>query len=292
MIYLGHTPDAKAKIIQDFAKAHDLKKIVICSPAKFDFSLTGVDVPVQWVDWPQIIKYVVFNPLLQTIDQRTLVVVNECLRLKNRNDLTYNCMRHYINQAGHVMVFNWLPMIEDIEDFMILFDFDTKSKWKREKFNPELLPECQLRIIKRTPSFNDVVFSTSDATKAKYQAEKAKLIADIEEHSRDPSMLPRHLHLVAGKERLEHTDQFKSYLVRNNRISVPNPHRYKGDAYPEPCTIFEFPDAIRDLIDVSTINGQTHFDALVSDLPADQYYFVKYTEWAKEIGDAYASLSA
>lgn len=292
MIYLGRTPKEKASLVAEYAKKHDLKKVVVCGPAKFDFDLDVGQVPVQFVDWPEIIMYRTFYPLLEEIDQRTLVICNEPLRTSNRHDLTLNCIRHYLAQAGHVLVFSWLPMITSPEDFMILFDFDTGSKWKREKLSAELLMECQLNVVRRTPSFSSIGFVATEKTKAKYEAEKAKLAEQVE-GGKDPSILPRQLHMIAGKERLEFVEPSQMYLGRNNRFKMPNLIPYKSDSYPSDLyIIFEFPHAVRDLADVSAINGQTSFNALMSDLPADQFYIKQFSDWSKEVAGAYANLSA
>ena len=74
MIILGASQEAKAQRIQRYVKDNDVRKVVVICPAKFRFSL---DVEAQWVDWPEVIQYRVYFPLLQTIDKDTLVVVSE-----------------------------------------------------------------------------------------------------------------------------------------------------------------------------------------------------------------------
>ena len=71
----------------------------------------------------EIIQYKFYYRLLQEIGKDTLLVVNECLRMQNRYDLTYNCLRLFLQQTPHALVFQYLPIIDTIADFMVLFDF-------------------------------------------------------------------------------------------------------------------------------------------------------------------------
>ena len=63
------------------------------------------DVPIRQIEYNEVIMYRTFYPLLEEIGPDHLLVVNEFMRTRNRNDLTYNCLRHYLNQCGHTMVF-------------------------------------------------------------------------------------------------------------------------------------------------------------------------------------------
>ena len=288
MIRLGFLPNEKAASIASYAADHDIKKIVICSPKKFEFDISSVQVQVQWVDWPEIIMYRTFYPLLQEIDARTLVVVNECLRTQDRYDLTYNCIRHYLNQAGHVQVFQWLPCIDTMQDFMTLFDFATGSRWKRTAWDIDPPEPVPMEIIERTPVITAIEAKTTGTLRAQYQAERDKLLGSL--GAKDPHTLPRNLLMVGAKARAASAPPFTALLGRNTKTGAAP---YKADAYPDtPYTVLELPHAFGDLADVSSLSGQTNFNVLACDLKADRWYIERYAQWAQRIADGYTDLRA
>lgn len=287
MIYLGLTPEQKRTVIADYCQQHGITHIVMLSPAKFAF-----DAPVtETIDWPEIIMYRTFYRLLQEISSQSLVVVNECLRTQNRYDLTYNCIRHFLNQAGHQLIFQWLPIIDTIEDFMIIFDFDTRSQWKRERFDSELLAECALKIATQCPLLTAIPCATDTKLRDAYQQEKKKLIDGI--GAKDPHTIPRNLYLMSGKARMQAVDAFRGWQIgRNNRFKADRWQTYKEDSYSNaPYTVFELPHNFIDFADFMALSQQTELSVLVADLPVDHWYFTRYQQWAKRIEDGYASLS-
>jgi hypothetical protein len=287
VIALGWTPADKAAEIR--RRADGMKKVVICSPKKFDFPLPDMPCPVQWVDWPEIIMYRTFYPLLQEIDARTLVVVNECLRTQNRHDLTYNCIRHYLNQAGHVLVYQWLPCIDTMSDFMTLFDFATGSRWKRTPWDVDPPEPVSLRIVERAPVFAMVPVAVDARTEAQYTAERARLFAGI--GGKDPHTIPRNLYLIGGKAKAAVWSPAARGLGRNARLGIEGIATYKDDAYPNPpYTVIELPHNFIDLADVSALSGQTEFRVMATSLKADQWYCQRFSQWAQRIQDGYASL--
>lgn len=287
VIYLGQDNTQKSEIIADYCQTRGVTKTVILSPAKFTFALPVT--PSESVDWPEIIMYRTFYRLLQEIGPDTLVVVNECLRTRNRHDLTYNCIRHYLNQAGHVLVFQWLPLLDSLEDFMIIFDFATGSRWKRERFDRDLLAETIISIHRRAPGINSTTVSADARLQKQYDQEKTKLIDGI--GGKDPHTIPRTLHLLAGKAKLLHLWPERWYIGRNNRFKLANMQTYREPVYPHrPYTVFEWPHNCIDFADFLCLSGQEEIWALVSDLRVDQWYLQRYQEWARRINDCYASL--
>jgi hypothetical protein len=288
MIHLGLTPDEKTGRIRAYCREHRIAKVFVLSPKKlfFDCGIEGAET----IEWADIIEYRYFYRLLQEIDASTLVVVNECLRTQNRYDLTYNCIRHFLNQARHQLIFQWLPFIEDLQDFMILFDFDTRSRWKREKFDPDLLDHCTITMEPRRITFRPIGVPTSAELKTAYQKEKTKLIDGL--GLKDPHTIPRNLYLMSGNARLRYVVPDRWYIGRNTRFKIERMQTYKEEVYPNaPYTVFELPHNFIDFADISALSRQTAFDVLVADLKVDHWYFDRYTQWTKRIDDGYASLS-
>jgi len=285
MICLGCTNEDKRCIVADVRRGRPITHTLMLSPAKFAFSLEDAET----VDWPEIIMYRTFYRLLQEVGQHSLVIVNECLRTQQRNDLTYNCIRHILNQAGRVLVFQWFPLIDTREDFMILFDFATKSQWRRSRFDPDLLRETDLKIIPRPIRLSPAEIVADAATQSTYQAERATLFAGIA--GKDPHAIPRRLHLIGGKLRMQVADPWRWLIGRNNRFKIDRLQTYKEAAYPhQPYDLLDFPHHFIDLADVLSLSGQQQVTALVSSLKADRWYFARFLDWTRRIEDGYADL--
>lgn len=289
MICIGFTPSEKRRMIDEYCSSRGITHVVMLSPKKFAFDVTSDR--FRAVDWPDIIMYATFYPLLQEIDRRTLVVVNECLRDQNRHCLTYNCIRHYLTQTRHQIAFQWLPMIDTIEDFQILFDFDTQSRWKRERFDRDLLDECDIRITPRCPTITRADVPTDAKTRSAYETERDKLFAGL--GTKDPHTIPRQLHLLGGKAKAAHLSAGATGLARNGRLKTVRTAAYKDDAYPEaPYEVIDFPHNFIDLSDVMSLSGQTEFRTLVSDIRVDDWYFNRYSAWAGRLADGYSDLQS
>lgn len=286
MIYLGLDNSEKDARIAAYCASHGIEKVVILSPSKFRFTCSFAD--HEQIEWAEIIQYKFFYRLVQEINPKTLVVVNECLRTQNRHDLTYNCIRHFLGQTRHQLVFQYLPMIDSIEDFMILFDFDTRSQWKREKFSTKRLIESQIQFAPVCPSFNAVSVDTSNQLKATYEREKEKLIAGI--GLKDPHTIPRNLYLLGGKAKLAAVGD-GWHVGRNNRFKLEQMQTYKEDVYSNaPYTVFELCHNFIDFADFMALSQQSSFDVLMTELKVDHWYLQRYREWGERLRNAYANL--
>jgi hypothetical protein len=286
MIALGYDLASKQALIRASVEAHGITQVFCLSPTKFP--LTCPDVPMETIDYTQIIEYRYFYRLLQEIGPQTLLVINECLRTQNRYDLTYNCIRHFLNQTSHQLIFQYLPQIDTIEDFMILFDFDTRSRWKRERFRAALLAEASIRVQPVPLQFTDVKVSVSDAIQARYAREKAKLFAGL--GLKDPHTLPRNLYLLGGTAKKAAVEPDRWYLGRNTRLKLPNLQTYREPAYPHTYTVLEFCHNFLDFVDVLSLSRQTRWEVLVADLKVDHWYWGRYRDWAERLDASYTAL--
>lgn len=285
MICLGYSAAEKDAAIQEFCNDYDITKVFILSPQNhfFDCSFEHHE----FITYPDIIRYVYFYRLLQEIDNSVLMVVNECLQTKNRNDLTYNCIRNFLNQTDKQIIFNYLPIIESRDDFFTLFDFDTRSKWKMES-DINLLKNSEIHINPVNIEFNRIDVFTDRKTKNKYADKKNGLIHNI--GLKDPHTIPRNLLLLAGKSKLKHIDKNKQYVGRNNRFKLDNLVTYKETEHNYTYTVFEFCHNITNFVDFVARTRQTDIEVLVSDLKVDQWYFDRYCTLADELRGAYAEI--
>lgn len=303
MIHIGLDDEQKTNTVRRYCTDHGTAHVVTISPEKCPWPCPEHDN----VTYEQAIMYVTFYRLLQEIDNDTLVVLNECLRTQNRYDLTYNCIRHYLAQTRRQIVFQHLPQIDERDDFMILFDFDTQSRWKQRRFDLNLVLDNASIVVSDScgfVSFNPVPVRTPDATKRRYQVEKERRFREL--GARDPHTLPRNLYLIGGKDKKQYikdrqntgqlsflpdTGDCCSYVARNKRLQMDGVATYRdlgaGDA---PFAVLEFPHRFIEFGDFMRQTRQHQFDVLVADLPVDKWYFDRYSQWGDRINETCASL--
>lgn len=295
MIYLGLDTTSKLKVIQQYCCDLDIKRVVVLCPPKFRLDL-GKEIPNEVVLWGEtglgpkneIVQYKFYYRLIQEIDHSTLVVIHECLRTQNRNDLTYNCIRQFLQQTHHQIIFQYLPFIDGIEDFMTLVDFDTRSQWKRQPFTPELAANAQIFINPIVPQFDEIQVEASAKVKTAYAKEKAKLIDNI--GLKDPHTIPRNLYLFTGKTKLPIVNESGHYVGRNNRFKLPNLTTYRDDSFPDLCTVFEFCHNHIEFNDFLALSGQVQIPVLTTNLKVDQWYLQRYRDWAERLSEAIAQI--
>lgn len=283
MIYLGLQDKFKIDVIIDYINLNNIKTIHIIQPIKFQIRL---NVDVDYVDYEHAIDYPIFYKLLHELDDTHLIILNECLRTQNRYDLTYNCIRHFLRQTKHKLIFNQLPQIDSKDDFMILFDFDSNSQWKRNKFDIELIKENSI-IAVNTPEikFTAIDVYTQSSTQHKYYSEKKKLFSEI--GLKDPDTIPRNLYLIGGKDKLFMNNCL--CVSRNKRLNSNNVVTYDGYQKGS-VTVLEFPHRFIGFSDFMRKSWQFEYNVLVADLPVDHWYFNRYTEWGKRINETCANL--
>jgi hypothetical protein len=290
MIYLGYSNIEKDKIIKQYVETNNIKKIFILSPSKFYFECTHEN--TELIEYSNIIMYKYFYRLLQEINSTTLIVINECLRKQNRYDLTYNCIRNFLKQTNHQLIFQYIPFIDNFDDFFILFDFDTRSKWKDKK-DIALLKNSSINYNRLDIKIDKINVITNEKIKKLYTKEKNKLLNNI--GIKDPDTIPRNLYLFSGKFKynyiIENNLLDKNYIGRNNRFKLKNLQTYKEDKYIyNNYIIFELCHNFIDLIDFISISKQENLNLLISDLKVDEWYYNRFSTWIKEIKNAYSSL--
>ena len=295
MIYFGLNDDEKRGCVERYRADHGIRKVVVISADDFPLPIDETD----QIKYSDVIMYVTFYRLLQEIDDRTLIVINECLRTQNRYDLTYNCIRNFLNQTSHQLIFQQLPQIDTREDFMILFDFDTRSRWKRRPFDPFLIgQEARVEIQRLPVNFERVDIPTSEKTREKYTQERRRIFRDL--GSRDPHILPRNLYLLGGMDKLRYiyandmplfSAACGSWVARNKRLGSDKIVTYDEVQSGQSYGIVELPHRFLDYCDFIQRTGQAASRVLVADLRVDHWYIRRYTEWSERIHETYTSLS-
>lgn len=306
MIFIGYTDEQKRIEIERYKASHDITKTVVISADQFPLPIPDTD----QVTYSDVIMYVTYYRLLQEIDHRTLIVINECLRTQNRYDLTYNCIRNYLNQTEHQLIFQQLPQIDTQDDFMVLFDFDTRSRWKRRKFDLDLILDNSRVCVRLVPiQFKPVQVPTSEVTCRKYRQERQRRFETI--GNRDPHTIPRNLHLIGGKDKLAYIQRLggsngqlsllaesrpkpRVYVARNQRLNDDSIITYQSVDSPlcDPITLVDLPHRFIDLSDFIKTSRQSKFEVLVTDLKVDHWYIERYKSWKERIDATCASLQS
>ena len=179
-IYVGEQD--KIKILNDYIQSNDINKVYII----------GEDLPLdynkEYIKFSDTIMYKYFYRLLQEINKNSLIVLNECLKKQNRYDLTYNCIRRYILQTNHRIIFNYYPIIREEKDFMILYDMLQNNPFLKEKYEYiTKFDNVEIGSIEFEVTKDDV---NIDLSNEEYEAEKKKLVSEV---NKDPDIIPRRL---------------------------------------------------------------------------------------------------
>ena len=175
----------KADIVRSYLKGKDIDKIYIIGDA-MDLD---TDKEIYVCPFSESDMYKHYYYLLQHINPRSLVILNEVLKRENRYDLKYNCIRKYVIQTNHRLVFNCFPLIKHEEDFAVLYDMIQDNPFLKEPykyithFEGVHLHHFYLNLNVTEHSFDEAVVQ-------EYEAEKEAVIKEVK---KDPNIIPRRL---------------------------------------------------------------------------------------------------
>lgn len=282
-ILLGLNQTEKQSEISRYVEHNEIKKVYCFSFPRFWLPREQSDLFEQ-IQYSDIIMYKFFYRLLEEIDDHSLIVVNECLRTQNRNDLTYNCLHHYLNQTPHRLIFEYFPFIEDKQDFMTLMDFSDRGRYRGHEFSEDYLLEADIRI--KPHRFNLEVIdvpTTPDMTTA-YNKKRDALFDGL--GKKDPDTIPRNLHLFAGTYKKPHIESDQKYVARNSRFGKDNITVYK-EITSGNYTIIDFPYRRIDFNDFLKASGMHDLRCISTDLKIDRYYIDWFNDWKRRLDEFY-----
>lgn len=287
MILIGLKKSKKQREIQSYIDTHNIKKTYIFYFKKFKYEYKLKNTDVEYIEYEDIEKYVYFYRLLEEIDGDCLIVCDEIMRTQKRNDLTYNCMHHYINQVdGNVLVFEYLPFIEDKENMMILFDFNTPQKYKGKSFDYNLLQVEDVRISPVKIKFNWINMQTTDKQKEKYNKKRDSLFDNL--GNKDPDTIPRALQLLAGDYKKQGIEDDKQYIARNKRHKLDNVLSYNSKISKGNYIVIDTHYRRLDFIDFLKKSEMTKVDYIATDLSIDNVIIDGLIGWKARLDSIYA----
>ncbi len=285
-IRIGLSNEEKQILLNKYLETYHLKKIyVFYWPAfrhEYEFGI-----PVEYIEYKDIIMYKFFYRLLEEIDDSCLIVIDECMRTQNRSDLTYNCAHHYLNQTSHKAVFEYFPFIEEPADFLILLDLLNKGKYKGKGFDWAMLTGEDI-VAKPMPiELNVETIALTSQQKTAYETKKEELFMGL--GIRDPDTIPRNLHVFVGGFKKPFLNKEKHYLARNGRLGLPNVETYdQFTPRQEPPILVDFPHRRLDLNDYLKKTKSARLKFLSSGLKVDLYYVQTFQEWKRRVEEFYA----
>lgn len=288
MIRIGLNLNQKQCEINDYlAKTPEIKKIkIFYFKTPTEYVLPGYN--VEYIEWSDIIMYKFFYRLLEEIHGDTLIVVDELMRTQNRSDLTYNCAHHYLNQTPHKIIFEYFPIIEQKEDFMILLNFENKDKYKGKGFQYEFLKEEDIKMISRNVELEVIDVETTAKEIELYEKKKENLFANL--GNKDPDIIPRNLQLLAGDFKKKAIEPDKIYVARNKRFKLDNVISYDEVVSGEYIVIDMHYRRLNlnDFLKKTQVNKLRY---LTTTLPIDKFYISEFNNWSKNLEDIYAKAS-
>ena len=301
-IIVGLFNEQKEEYVKQYLQEHpEITSVVYFHPDKIGEPLDlSVGVPVEKRTWDDAIMYKYFYPLLEKINHNTLLIFDEMMRTRKRNDLTYNCCHHYGNQTEHIIVFEFLPMIEAEEDFMILVDFAYPNVYKGVAFDDSFLMLDGVQMRKHPVVISKSAVDVSEEMRKDYEAEKERLFDQL--GNRDPDTLVRDLHLWCGtycKKDLITDGRIGRCLVRKPRAKIDKSKLdtlftcIKWDAPMFAENIIDFPIRQLQFNDYLRRNPRDRYDMTFwyTGLSADIYYWNRYDEWCALLGGMYEETS-
>lgn len=287
MVIIGLKKLKKQQEIQSYVDEHNIRKTYIFYFKKFKYEYNLKNTEVEYIEYSDIIMYKYFYRLLEEIDSNCLIVCDEIMRTQNRSDLTYNCMHHYINQVdGNVIVFEYLPIIDDKENMMILLDLNTPQKYKGKSFDYNFLQVEDVRIKPVRLKFNWNNISTTDKQKEKYNKKRDNLFDTL--GNKDPDTIPRALQLLAGDYKKTSIEDDKLYIARNKRHKLDNVLSYNDEIKKGHYIIIDTHYRRLDFIDFLKKSEMTKLDYIATDLSIDNVVMNSLTTWKARLDSIYA----
>lgn len=204
-IFIGECD--KGKIISDYIKENSIDRVYTLGED------SGFGEHTKFSD---VIEYEPYYRLLQEINKDSLVILNECLRKKHRGDLHYNCIRHYIQQTNHVLIFQYYPIIDKEEDFAILMDFIALNPFAKQPYR-YMTDFSGVVVGKVKMDINMREIEIDESYLPLYEQEKEKIISQVK---RDPDIIPRRLLKFSEKINKKYVPNFDSLKERKQEMNV------------------------------------------------------------------------
>lgn len=286
MIRLGFGIREKEKVINQYIKENDIKKLFVLYAKETEQKLK-LDLDYKAIEYNEWEMYRTFYPMIEEVDDTSLIVVNEALRTTTYQDLKVNCATVWLNQTPHRIIFNFLPFIDEKEDFRILQKLDQGSKWVDE-FDYKQLQSQDILVKPIKIKTNIINVDTTEKEKNSYENYKEKLLAEVKENvSKDPNIIPRRLQLKAGDYKKKALNSETLYLARNQRFKLDNVYSLKSYDKKNKYHFIDLPVTNKELIDYIFLSKNYTINYLATDLSIDTFLVNELISWKARIDAFY-----
>ncbi len=288
MIRIGLGPRDKQNIINDYLASNAIKKVYCFYFKKFP-ARYKVDCEIEYIEYADIEMYKFFYRLLEEIDESSLIIMDECMRTQNRSELIYNCAHHYLNQTPHRIIFEFFPIIDTKDDFMILLDFENKGKYKGKSFDYVYLQNEDIKIRPFKIKLETINVPITDKDRERYEKKKEYLFDNIGE--KDPDTIPRNLQLLAGDMKKKAIEPDKLYVARNKRFKLDNVLTYQDIDSKGDYIIIDMHYRRLNFNDFLKTTQMNKVKYLCTTLPIDNVIITEFSKWKARLDAIYAQAS-
>jgi hypothetical protein len=288
MIRIGLNSREKQKEIDNYLQTANIKKIFCFYFKKFPLKIK-TDIEVEYIEYADIEMYKYFYRLLEEINETSLIVINECMRTQNRSELIYKCAHHYLNQTPHRIIFEFFPIIEDKNDFMILLDFENKGKHKGKSFDYAFLQTEDIKIKPFKMKFEPINVEIEEKYIKLYENKKNQLFDNLGE--KDPDTIPRNLQLFAGDLKKKAIDPNNLYVARNKRFKLENVKTYDDIETQGNYIVIDMHYRRLNFNDFLKTTQMSKIKYLSTILSIDNVIITEFSKWKARLESIYAQAS-
>ena len=288
MIRIGLNGRDKQKVLDAYLAEHEIKKVYCFYFKKFPAKYK-VPVDIEYIEYADIEMYKFFYRLLEEIDDKSLIIMDECMRTQNRSELIYNCAHHYLNQTPHRIIFEFFPIIEDKNDFMILLDFKNKGKYKGKSFDYAFLQTEDIRIKPFHVKMELINVEITDLDKERYEKKRDQLFEQLGQ--KDPETVPRALQLFAGDLKKTAIVPGELYVARNKRFKLENVKTYDEIAKQGSFIVIDTHWRRLNFNDFLKTTRMAKIKYLSTVLPIDNVIITEFSKWKARLDSIYAQAS-
>jgi len=288
MIRIGLNSRDKQKVIDTYLQGAEIKKIYCFYFKKFPVKF-NVDTDIEYIEYADIQMYKFFYRLLEEIDNKSLIIMDGCMRTQNRSELNYNCAHHYLNQTPHKIIFEFFPIIEDKNDFMILLDFENKGKYKGKSFDYVFLQAEDIKVKPFRVKLEPINIEITDRDKERYEKKRDQLFDNLGE--KDPETVPRNLQLFVGDLKKKAIIPGEMYIARNKRFKLENVMTYDEIDKQGSYIVIDTHYRRISFNDFLKITRMTKIKYLSTILSIDNVIITEFSKWKARLDAIYAQAS-
>jgi hypothetical protein len=278
----------KQKEINNYLLNNKIKKIFVFYYKNFTVKYKA-DCEIEYIEYADIEMYKYFYRLLEEIDNTSLIIMDGCMRTQYRSELIYNCAHHYLNQTPHKIVFEYFPIIDTKDDFMILLDFENKGKYKGKSFDYIFLQVEDKKIKPHRIKMELINVEVTEKDKEKYNAKRDNLFNSL--GSKDPDTIPRALQLYVGDLKKKAIEPGKLYVARNKRMKLDNVLTYSDITYKGDYIIVDTHYRRLNMNDFIKTTGMHAIKYLCTTLSIDNVIITEFSKWKGRLDAIYAQAS-